>query len=75
QGELLFARDRVAYVRYFVLRDLRRLQRVDRQEFRRDRNVQAKAERWLQLAGESTIDLEELDQLEAFARAITAALD
>lgn len=40
-----------------LLRDLRRLQRVDRQEFRRDRDIQAKAERWLQLAGETTIDL------------------
>lgn len=122
-----------------LLGDLRRLRDVDRREFRNDRDVQAKAERWLQLAGETTIDLatqliaergwrspssyceafqvlteegvltpdlaremegwaslrnvlvhlylevdhdrlhevltEELDQLEAFARALTAALD
>lgn len=40
-----------------LLRDLRRLAAVDRDTFLKDRDVQARAERWLQLAGETAIDL------------------
>lgn len=40
-----------------LLRDLRGLQGFDRATFRTDRGLQAKAERWLQLAGEASIDL------------------
>ncbi|HVS02769.1 MAG TPA: DUF86 domain-containing protein [Thermoanaerobaculia bacterium] len=40
-----------------LLRDLRRFQGIDRETFLRDRDTQAKAERWLQLAGEVAIHL------------------
>lgn len=40
-----------------LLRDLRRLAGIDRETFLEDRDVQARAERWLQLAGETAIDL------------------
>jgi uncharacterized protein YutE (UPF0331/DUF86 family) len=40
-----------------LIRDLRRLAAVDRETFLRDHDTQAKAERWLQLAGEAAIDL------------------
>ena len=40
-----------------LLRHLRRLAATEREEFLADPGLQAQAERWLQLAGEVTIDL------------------
>jgi len=40
-----------------LLRDLRGLARSGRAQFLRDRGLQAQAERWLQLAAESVLDL------------------
>ncbi len=40
-----------------LLRDLRGLRNAARQQFLVDRGIQAKAERWLQLAGETCVDL------------------
>ena len=40
-----------------ALRELRRLATIDREKYLEDRDVQTRAERWLQLAGEASIDL------------------